>query len=239
MGRRISRIVKETPGAELSLIIDRQDTPEDPGDFANARITTDNTEVSSVDVVIDFSAPGQAISVLKECAKSGTGVVIGTTGFTSGQKDEITELASATPVLLSPNMSIGVNLIFKLARIITESLPGFDREVVEAHHNRKADAPSGTALRIAEIMAREGEELLKGRTPDSGPRKPSQVGVHAVRGGGIVGEHTAMWIGEDERIELFHRAETRDIFASGAVRAALWLHGRSPGKLYTMEDVLS
>ena len=238
MGRRICRIVADSPEAELSAVIESPGFPETPGSYLGAEVTTGTLPAGEADVVIDFSHPLNTLDILDECVRSETKLVIGTTGFDEGQLDKIKSAASETAVLLSPNMSIGVNLLFRIAGIITESLPDFEKEIVEAHHNRKADAPSGTALKIAEIISRAGDEVVNGRSGKPGPRKKGEIGVHAVRGGGITGEHTVMWIGEHERIELFHRAETRGIFASGAVRAALWLKDRPSGKLYSMEDVL-
>ena len=238
MGKRICRLIDKEPDAELVAVIERPGHPDIDGESYGAAVTSDISEVNRADVVIDFSLPDQTMKILGECLRGGAGLVIGTTGLNGSQVEEVRTASEKTAVLLSPNMSVGVNLLFKLAGEITDRLPGFEKEIVEAHHNRKVDAPSGTALKIAEMISREGDKTVTGRSGSCGPRRPGEIGLHAIRGGSITGEHTVMWIGEHERIELFHRAETRDIFASGALRAALWLNTRKAGKLYSMEDVL-
>jgi 4-hydroxy-tetrahydrodipicolinate reductase len=193
-------------------------------------------------VVIDFTSAEASLEHARRCAMSGLPMVIGSTGFSVVQRAELDRIASKIPLMLSPNTSVGVNLIIQtaaaLARVLGE---GYDIEIVEAHHRLKKDAPSGTALRLAEEIAR-----ALGRTRDDfrterngmiGPRGPKEIGIQSVRGGDVVGDHTVLFLGEGERIELTHRASSRDTFALGALRAARWLIGQAPG-LYDMGHVL-
>ena len=174
---------------------------------------------------------------------AGRRVVIGTTGFSDGQKAEIAAAAAAIPVVFAPNMSVGVNVCFKLLKDMAKTLgDGFDVEIVELHHNKKKDSPSGTAVRMGEIVAdalgRDYSQVANyHREGMCGERTAEEIGMQTVRGGDIVGEHTVYFVGMGERIELTHRAMSRDMFARGAVRAAGWLGGKSAG-LYDMQDVL-
>jgi 4-hydroxy-tetrahydrodipicolinate reductase len=170
-------------------------------------------------------------------------LVVGTTGFSRAQQAELAQLAGRIPVVSAPNMSIGVNLLFRLAARAAEVLgESFDVEIVEAHHRHKKDAPSGTALRLAESVAHAlgrdlSKELVTGRSGLTGERERSNIAVHAVRGGDVVGDHTVFFLGDGERVELTHKASSRGNFARGALRAASWVVGRGPG-LYDMADVL-
>lgn len=200
-------------------------------------------DLYNVDCIIDFSAPAatmKLIGILKEIKKP---VVIGTTGL-SGEEASIVKKASADfPVIHSPNMSLGVNLLFKLTEIASKSLStDYDVEIFEAHHRFKKDAPSGTAKRLLEEVKNNMKGLssavdVNGREGITGERTSNEIGMHAMRGGSIVGEHTVFYVGKDDRIELTHRASSRDVFARGAVSAAEFLAGKAPG-LYTMYDVL-
>ena len=174
------------------------------------------------DVLIDFSSPAAACAAAAACAKAGVPFVSGTTGFAPAQLAALKRLSRRIPVLVSPNMSPAVNLTFALAQLIAGRLPGFDAHVSEAHHKAKKDAPSGTALRYAERVAAGGGALPP---------------VTSVRAGDIVGEHTVLFAGPHERVELTHRAHSRAVFAAGALRAAAWLAGRRPG-FYDYSDVL-
>lgn len=193
--------------------------------------------------VIDFTAPAATLKNLEAAQAAGAGVVIGTTGFDEAGKRAIADFARHIPIVFSPNMSIGVNLLFKVAEMVAGALDaGYDIEIVEAHHNQKKDAPSGTALGLAESVARGRRIALKdwasfGREGLTGARKTGEIGIHAVRGGDIVGDHTVLFAGPGERIELKHVAHSRQTFAEGAVKAALFLHGK-PAGLYSMADVL-
>ena len=194
-------------------------------------------------VVIDFSAPALTGDLLAACRASGTALVVGTTGHDAGQRAAIGGAARALPVVFAANFSVGVNTLFWLTRQAARVLgPGFDLEVIEVHHRLKKDAPSGTARRLAEILAEVrgadyDADARHGREGIVGARTPAEIGVHAVRGGDVVGEHTVLFADAGERVELVHRASSRETFAQGALRAAAWLQGRAPG-LYDMEDVL-
>jgi len=200
-------------------------------------------ELPKSDVLIDFTNPESTLSNLETAAKHKIPVVIGTTGFTQEQKNKIAETAKIIPVVLSPNMSVGVNLLFKLVEETARKISDYDIEIVELHHNKKKDAPSGTAAKLAECAAKGigkniGEIGVYGRQGIIGERKKDEIGVMSVRAGDIVGEHTVYFAGPGERIELTHRAHSRDTFAAGAVRAAKWLIGK-PAGLYSMQDVLN
>jgi len=194
-------------------------------------------------VLIDFTFPEASLQHIRSCAELGKAMVIGSTGFSKEQLGEIGELAQKVPCVLSPNMSIGVNVCFKILADLAKTLgPDFDVEIVEAHHRLKKDAPSGTAVRMGEVVAGAlGRDYRKvancHREGFTGERKKEEIGMQTIRGGDIVGEHTVYFIGMGERIELTHRAHTRDMFARGAVRAAKWVVDRKPG-LYDMQDVI-
>jgi 4-hydroxy-tetrahydrodipicolinate reductase len=194
-------------------------------------------------VAIDFTAPEAAVQHAREAASTATPIVVGTTGLTAEQKAELHSLSTRTPLLLSANMSVGVNVLLALVGDAVRRLgPGFDIEIVELHHNRKKDAPSGTALALAEAAAAgagldPGTAFKLSREGLVGERAAGEIGIVALRGGDNVGEHTVMLIGSGERVELSHRASSRDCLAIGAVRAGAWLFGKPPG-LYSMQDVL-
>jgi len=238
MGLRISKMVAGSAVLELAGILEREGIGNMPGESFGAPVSSSKDIIEGKDIIIDFSTPLNSVSVAEAAVKYNAALVIGTTGIGGDELKRISSAAKDTPILLAPNMSLGVNLLKRIARLITDGLPGFDKEIIEAHHNKKADAPSGTALLFAEAIKNEGDKFVFGREGNTGPRASEEIGIHAVRGGSITGEHTVMWIGEHERIEISHRAETRDIFASGAVRAAEWLAGKPAGRLYSMEDVL-
>lgn len=197
--------------------------------------------LSACDVVIDFSGnTTAAVSHTKLASLAGKGVVVGTTGFSREELEELKSCSESAPVLVSPNMSLGVNLLFRLVQIAGRVLKdkGFDAEVLEIHHRYKKDAPSGTALKIEEILSQEMglSKRVHGRDGVS-LREEGEVGVMALRGGDVVGEHTVYFLGFGERLELTHRASSRDIFARGAIEAARWIKGKPPG-WYSMFDVL-
>lgn len=209
------------------------------------RVTSDLEPLKgSADVLIDFSTPSATLKHLETIKKwSKVSAVIGTTGFLSTELTTINETAKIMPIVLSPNMSIGVNLMFDLVRLIAEKIPNYDIEIIELHHNQKKDAPSGTALGLAEeiteTLKRDMEkDLVHGRKGEVGVRTPKEIGIHAIRAGDIVGDHTVIFAAQGERLEITHRASSRDTFAGGALRAAQWVHTKSPG-LYSMKDVLS
>lgn len=195
------------------------------------------------DVVIDFSAPDATPAIAALCAERKKGLVIGTTGHAEGESAHIVKASARIPVVLSSNYSTGVNALFWLTRKAAEILgPGFDLEIVEMHHRLKHDAPSGTARTLGEILARARSQQLEkvvrhGRSGIVGAREPEEIGMHSLRGGDVVGDHTVVFAGIGERVELTHKASTRETFANGALRAAQWVVTQPPG-LYDMQDVL-
>jgi 4-hydroxy-tetrahydrodipicolinate reductase len=198
---------------------------------------------AKADVIIDFSVPAATLDYLRLAREAGVPMVIGTTGFSMVEREAIGDHSQHLPCLLAPNMSLGVQVMFQLLRQAAALLgPGYDIEVLEAHHRTKVDAPSGTAVRMGEILAEARQQTLKtagvyGRQGLLGTRSDEEIGIHAIRGGDIVGEHTVIFAGTWERIELIHRSQSRDNFVQGAIRAAQWLVHQSPG-LYGMEDVI-
>ncbi|RMD46408.1 MAG: 4-hydroxy-tetrahydrodipicolinate reductase [Aquificota bacterium] len=254
MGKTIAKLAYEDSNVNIVAGIENPDCAhshdtvgEILGVELNAPITTDLAEViENIDVVIEFSNSTEAaISHLRLLAadKSKKGMVIGTTGFSKEELKEIKELAKDIPVVLAPNMSIGVNLLFKLVQEAARALKdkGYDIEVIEMHHRFKKDAPSGTAVRIVDILKAETgiKNVIYGRQGDYPEGRPSdEIAVFALRGGDVVGDHTVIFAGLGERIELTHKAGSRDIFAKGAVEAAKWIKDKKPA-LYDMMDVLN
>ena len=207
-------------------------------------ITSDiNEAFKDADVIVDFTSPASTLESAEYVKAARKSMVIGTTGFTDGERAKLTELASSFPCVFAPNMSIGVNVMFEAAKSLASVLgDDYDVEVIEAHHKLKEDSPSGTALRLAEAAAeglgRNIQDVARfERYGRIGERPHKEIGVQTIRGGDTVGEHTVIFFGEGERLELTHRATNRDNFAKGAVRAARWVHDKPPG-LYTMKDVL-
>lgn len=200
--------------------------------------------VGAAEVVVDFSAPAVTAGLAELCAAHRRPMVIGTTGHDDVEKARIRACVQQIPVVWSSNFSTGVNTLFWLTRKATEILgPGFDVEIVEMHHRFKKDAPSGTASTLVEIVAgaravQVGEALRHGRQGIPGERSASEIGMHSLRGGDVVGDHTVIFATQGERVELTHKASSRETFALGALRAAQWVSGRSPG-LYSMQDVLA
>ena len=195
-------------------------------------------------VYIDFTSIESSLAYLREAVDLKIGAVIGTTGFSVEQQKELAKAAERIPVLWAPNMSTGVNVMYKIAAAMTKMLGrDFDIEIIEAHHRLKKDAPSGTAVKLHDTVAKARglapeASLITGRNGLVGERTAEEIGVLAVRGGDIVGDHTVIFAGPGERLELVHRAHTRDTFAEGAVRVAAWLAGRGPG-LYSIDDTLA
>ena len=195
------------------------------------------------DVVIDFTRPEPSMEFIEICRKAGKGIIIGTTGYTEAQKATIANTAKQIPIVLAPNMSVGVNLSFKLLELAAKVMGDYtDIEVIEAHHRHKVDAPSGTAIRMGEVVAKAlGRDLkdcaIYGREGNTGERDPKTIGFSTIRAGDIVGEHTVMFADDGERVEITHKATSRMTFANGAVRAAHWLKDKSVG-LFDMQDVL-
>ncbi len=251
MGRTLIELVQQADDLKLSAALEiaaspalGRDAGEAIGLTTGVKIDTDAAAaLRASNVLIDFTRPEGTLDYLKTCRETKTKVVIGTTGFSPEQKLVIREAGRDTAIVFAPNMSVGVNLCLKLldmaARVLSE---GYDIEVVEAHHRHKVDAPSGTALRMGEVVAKAlGRDLkdcaVYGREGVTGERDPSTIGFATVRGGDIVGDHTVMFAGIGERIEITHKASSRATFAQGALRAARFLAGKSTG-LYDMQDVL-
>ncbi len=194
-------------------------------------------------MIIDFTSPESSLATAARAAEYGASQVIGTTGFTNEQRAALEAFAAKAPIFWSPNMSVGVNALLKLLPELVKLLgEEYDLEMTEIHHNRKKDAPSGTALRLAEAMlAARGwnmNDAVCCREGIVGERKHKEMGLQAIRGGDVVGSHTAYFLGPGERIEVTHHAHSRDNFAQGALRAAKWLATQKPGKLYSMENML-
>ena len=199
--------------------------------------------IGQCDAVIEFSFHNVTTGVVELCAKHGKALVIGTTGHNDAEKSQISNFKSQIPIVWASNYSTGVNTLFWLTRKAAEILgPGFDLEVVEMHHRLKKDAPSGTATTLLEILGdvrqiQLKEALRHGREGITGERTDTEIGIHAIRGGDVVGDHTVIFAANGERVELTHKASSRETFANGALRAAQWLVGQKPG-IYDMQDVL-
>ena len=238
------RIAIAGAGGRMGRTLIGRDAGEALGRATGVAVTADiPAAMAAADCIVDFTRPEGTLAHLEACLALGRAAVIGTTGFTPAQKDAIAAAAKRIPIVLSPNFAVGVNVVFKLAEVAARILgEGYDVEIIEAHHRHKVDAPSGTALRLGEVVARAlGRDLAQhavhGREGDTGARDAKAIGFHAIRGGDIVGEHTVMFAGEGERVEVTVRSGNRMTYAAGALRAARWLEGRGAG-LYDMADVL-
>jgi 4-hydroxy-tetrahydrodipicolinate reductase len=243
MGRTLIEGVLADRDLALAAALDAPGTAA-LGQAAGAlRITADLGALADADVLVDFTRPEGTLAHLEACLKLNRRMVIGTTGFSAAQGARIAEAARRIPIVQSPNFAIGVNVVFRLAQTAARALgDAYDVEIVEAHHRHKVDAPSGTALKLGELVAQAlGRDLGKvathGRHGDTGERPAKAIGFHAIRGGDIVGEHTVIFAGQGERVEVAVRSQSRSTYAAGALRAAKWLAGRAPG-LYDMFDVL-
>jgi 4-hydroxy-tetrahydrodipicolinate reductase len=252
MGRALVEASWNDEEVTLMAAADRPGSPSigsDAGVLAGIGIIdvpiTDNLDwaADKIDIVVDFSHPAATMECLSICRSRGQRMVIGTTGFDQRQRRVIEAAAAEVAILFAPNMSVGVNLLFKLSEIAARALgDSVDVEIIEAHHRHKVDAPSGTALRLGEVIAAVlGRDLAQcavyGRQGHTGERDRQAIGFETIRGGDIVGDHCVLFAGVGERIELTHRASSRATFALGAMRAVRWLMGRRNG-LYDMQDVL-
>ena len=255
MGRTLIDAVGASTDCILVAALDAADspalgqdaTPATPG--ANrVAITSDlHAGLAAAEVLIDFTRPAGTLAHVAVCRELGVRLVIGTTGFTDEQKAEIAEHAKHIAIVMAPNMSVGVNVVLKLLETAARALDsGFDVEIIEAHHRHKIDAPSGTALKMGEVVAQASGRDLKTcavyardghSSPDGGERNPRAIGFSSIRGGDIVGDHTVLFAGNGERIEITHRSSSRATYAEGSLRAARFLAARSHG-LYGMDDVL-
>jgi len=252
MGHALLEAAAQHPEIRLIAALERKDSEligKDAGQVVGTKklgveITHDlQAVVDKIDVLVDFTRPQVSLNALDLCAEAKKKIVIGTTGFSEEQKKKILSAADKTAVVFAPNMSVGVNLCFKLldvaARVLGDDV---DVEIIEAHHRLKVDAPSGTALRMGEVVAEAlGRNLQKdavyGRQGQTGERQRKTIGFSTIRGGDIVGEHTVMFAGLGERVEISHKSNSRMTYANGAMRAALWLMKQTSG-LYDMQDVL-
>ncbi len=252
MGKTLIEAVRQAEGAQLSAAIDRADSSlvgVDVGELvAQGKIGVNlsgdlNAVLDQFDVLIDFTHPSVTLKNLEICRAAGKAMIIGTTGFSPEEKQLLAEAGKQIPIVFAANFSVGVNLCLKLldtaARVLGDEV---DIEIIEAHHRHKVDAPSGTALRMGEVVANAlGRDLQKvavyGREGQTGARERETIGFATVRAGDVVGDHTVLFAADGERVEITHKASSRMTFAKGAVRAALWLHKRQPG-LYDMQDVL-
>ncbi|MBE8158017.1 MAG: 4-hydroxy-tetrahydrodipicolinate reductase [Betaproteobacteria bacterium] len=248
MGRRIISAVCRNKKTELAAALESSDSPmlgQDAAALAGESaagifITAD---FAAADVYIDFSVPAAVLELAKQCRKTKTALIVGATGFAAAEKKELHAAAADIALVVAPNMSAGVNVMFLLAKAAAKYLPNHDMEVFEAHHRGKKDAPSGTALRLGEIMAKAAgadfsAAAVFSRTGSDNCRKDGEIGFSVMRGGDIVGEHRAVFAGEGEQLEIIHRSTSRDNYAAGAVAAAIFAAAAAPG-LYGMEDVLA
>jgi 4-hydroxy-tetrahydrodipicolinate reductase len=229
MGQAVSAAVEANPASAIGAQMDVGDSLPDA--------------LAKCDTVVDFSSHHFTVELLAECLKQKKSLVIGTTGHTDEELAAIRDASKKLPVVFASNFSVGVNTLFWLTRKAAELLgDAFDLEVIEMHHRMKKDAPSGTARTLVEILAdvrglSYDKDTRHGRHGDVGARAPVEIGVHALRGGDVVGDHTVVFANVGERVELTHKASSRDTFANGSVRAAVWLAGK-PAGLYDMQDVL-
>lgn len=252
MGAAIIRILRQTPGLTLAAAVEHpasarigQDAGQVAGGEASGvKIRADLPAAGVAAVWIDFSSPAVTAATATTAAERGAALVVGTTGVGPDGKQALAEAARRVPVVFAPNTSVGVTVMLALVADAARLLgPGYDLEIVETHHRLKRDAPSGTALRLAEALAdATGRDLARDarteRSGEVGPRTQAEIGIQSLRGGDVVGDHTVFFLGDGERIEIAHRASHRDTFARGAIRAALWVRHQPPG-LYDMRDVLS
>ena len=251
MGRMLIEACLKDEQLSLGAVFDTPGSPvvgKTAGELvgmASDVVVTDDLAagLKNIDCLIDFTRPQGTLHHLELCRQAGVGIIIGTTGFEAEGKEAIAAAAKDIPIVFAPNMAVGVNLVFKLldtaARILNQ---GYDIEVVEAHHRMKIDAPSGTALRMGEVLTNALERDLKecavyGREGVTGERDPSTIGFATIRGGDIVGDHTVMFCGLGERVEITHKASSRQPYALGSLRAARFIAGRASG-LFDMQDVL-
>ncbi len=249
MGGRLIHIIQETPSMKLFRAVDRPDHPligKDIGEvvgLGKLGVPLEGELKGGGDVVINFSSPQASLESLEIVYKAGMGIVIGTTGLSPEQIEKVKEFSKGVRCVFAPNMSVGMNLMFRVVQDVARILgPEYDIEILEAHHHLKKDSPSGTAVKLGELIAKAmgrdfGTVGVYGRKGIVGERTKEEIGMQVIRAGDIVGEHTVLFGGIGERLEIIHRAHSRDNFARGAVRAALWVVNQ-PNGLYDMQDVL-
>ncbi len=250
MGGRIIHMVKETPPMKLVRAVERKDHPfigMDIGDVVGLGkigvLLESSLKKGEGDVLINFSNAQASIESLEFAKESGLAIVIGTTGLNSDQMNRVKELSKSVRCVFAPNMSVGMNVMFRIVQEVAKVLgPEYDIEILEAHHRLKKDSPSGTAVKLGELISSSigrdfGKVGVYGRKGMVGERTKEEIGMQVIRAGDIVGEHTVLYGGIGERLEIIHRSHTRDNFARGAIRAALWVV-EQPNGLYDMQDVL-
>lgn len=256
MGSKIIKTVLEQEDMDVVAAIEAPNTPfagKDAGEVIGAGTIgveiTPSTELSTVleetkpDVLVDFTIANAAVETIKVSASNSVNLVVGTTGFSDAQLDWINKVIKENKVkaVIAPNMAVGVNVFFKVLKDLAPILADYDIEIIEAHHKHKQDAPSGTAVKAYEIIARElGRDNcgVYGREGQVGARTPDEIGMHAVRGGDIVGDHTVLFAGDGERLEIIHRASSRQAFVSGVIKAIRYIPAAPEGKISDMGDVL-
>ncbi|MFA6809872.1 MAG: 4-hydroxy-tetrahydrodipicolinate reductase [Desulfoplanes sp.] len=245
MGATLVNLADNDPGLTLGGLVERSERQEGLECYG-CPVVADIQEVLGLPgaVVVDFTAPAVTLDTAAKAAVTATPVVVGTTGLNNKELATLKDLALKTPIFWAPNMSVGINALLRVLPDLVKLLgEDYDLELMEIHHKHKKDAPSGTALKLAECLAhargRELEEIgTFSRHGIIGERPKGEIGVQTLRGGDVVGDHTVYCLGPGERIEITHRAHSRETFARGALRAAQWLAGQQPGKLYTMADML-
>jgi len=239
MGRTLIEAVLADRSLELGCAFDLAGSSAVGSSAGGITVGADPAAAASCDVLIDFTRPEGTLANLKHARA----MVIGTTGFSAAQRNAIAEAAKRMPIVMAANFAVGVNAAYKLAETAARILgDDYDVEIIEAHHRHKIDAPSGTALKLGEVVAsalkrKLGEVARHGRSGETGERPLKEIGFHALRGGDMVGEHTVLFAGSGERVEITVRSQSRTTYAAGALRAAKWLRGKPPG-LYDMFDVL-
>jgi 4-hydroxy-tetrahydrodipicolinate reductase len=243
MGGTLIEALENDGALTLAAALDAPGTAPIGREIGGVKVTDDiDAAVKACDVLIDFTRPQGTMKHLEACVKERRAMVIGTTGLSEEQTRKIRDAGKRIAVVFSPNFAVGVNVLFAAAAQAAAALgDGYDVEIVEAHHRHKVDAPSGTALKLGEVIAtalkRSRKDFIFGRQGDTGERPGKQIAIHALRGGDIVGEHTVLFAGVGERLELTVRSQSRMTYANGAMRAAKWLRGK-PAGLYDMADVL-
>lgn len=251
MGRALVEAVVAHPGLVLAAALDVPGSPalghdagEACGRATGVLVAADvDAALARADVLIDFTRPEGTLAHLAACARHRVAAVVGTTGLDAAQKDALAGFGRTVPIVFAANMSVGINVLLSLVESAARALgPAFDIEIVEMHHKHKIDSPSGTARTLLEILNEETgtsyqNDIAHGRLGNIGPRKPKEIGMHTLRGGDVVGDHTVIFAADGERVELTHKASSRLTFAAGAVRAAVWLQDK-PAGLYDMQDVL-
>ena len=245
MGSTISKMILAAPDLSLAGVVERNTDAHPELQRLGCPVAADLDGILGAGMVlIDFTAPESSLEAARKAAAVGAAHVIGTTGLTDAQRAELATLAVKTPIMWSPNMSVGVNALLQVLPALAKALgDGYDMEMVEIHHNKKKDSPSGTAMRLAECLTEArgwslDETACYHREGIIGERPHKEIGLQTLRGGDVVGVHTVYFMGPGERIEVTHQAHSRENFAGGALRAARWLAGKKPGKLYSMQDVL-